>query len=274
MHYFKFNNPDWHLSTGHLSAEEEGIYLRLIRHYYDTEKPIPLETESVFRRLRISDLSAKATAILNEFFVITDKGYSHKRCNQIIAEYQKQAKKNRLNGKGGGRPKAGEASSETQNKPSGLPVETDIEPTGNLNHKPLTNNHKPITSNQLDYGCWPQQPAQQTLDDWLSMRKRLKANVSQTVINRFAPELNKAVQLGYTVDFCLQECVTRNWRGFEVQWVLNSGVSHAQSKRFTQQGDGRDRAARAADEAFGIADDGILEGDFARIDPHGLIEQR
>lgn len=273
MHYFKFNNPDWHLSTGHLSAEEEGIYLRLIRHYYDTEKPIPLETESVFRRLRLSDLSAKALSILQEFFVETDKGFTHIYCNKIIAEYHKKAKTNKVNGKNGGRPSNGKASSVSHKKPSGLSVGTHEEPSRNLNQEPLTINHEPITSNQLDYSCWPQQPAQQTLDDWLAMRKRLKANVSQTVINRFSSELKKAVQFGYSVDFCLQECVTRNWRGFEVQWLLNSGISHAQSKRFTQPSDNRDKAARAADEAFGIAERGIFEGDFTRADPYGLIEQ-
>lgn len=75
---------------------------------------------------------------------------------------------------------------------------------------------------QLDYSCWPDQPSYQVLADWLAMRKRLKANVSQTVINRFATELVKARTYGYTVDQCLAECVTRNWRGFEVQWLLNS----------------------------------------------------
>jgi len=272
MHYFKFNNPDWHLSTGHLSAEEEGIYLRLIRHYYDTEKPIPLETEPVFRRLRLSETTEKAMSILNEFFIETDKGFSHSYCNKIINEYHKKAKTNKVNGKSGGRPKRGKASSVSQNKPSGLSLGTQEEPSRNPNQEPLTINHKPITSNQLDYSRWLQQPSKQTLDDWVAMRKRLKANVSQTVINRFAGELEKAVYMGYTVDFCLQECVARNWRGFEVQWLLNSGAPHAQSKRLTQQGDGRDRAARAADEAFGTADNGILEGDFTRADAHEFIE--
>lgn len=75
---------------------------------------------------------------------------------------------------------------------------------------------------QLDYSCWPEQPSEQVMTDWLAMRKRLKANVSQTVINRFATELHKARTFGYTVDQCLAECVTRNWRGFEVQWMQNS----------------------------------------------------
>jgi hypothetical protein len=75
---------------------------------------------------------------------------------------------------------------------------------------------------KLDYSCWPTMPSNQTMSDWLAMRKRLKANVSQTVINRFASELRKAANFGYTVDQCLTECVTRNWRGFEAQWLLNS----------------------------------------------------
>lgn len=135
------------------------------------------------------------------------------------------------------------------------------------------NEFAPSAKQQLDFSSWPAMPSKQTLDDWLAMRKRLRANVSQTVINRFSSELQKAVQFGYSVDFCLQECVTRNWRGFEVQWFLNSGVSHAQSKRFTQPSDNRDKAARAADEAFGIAERGVFEGDFTRADPYGLIEQ-
>jgi hypothetical protein len=75
---------------------------------------------------------------------------------------------------------------------------------------------------QLDYSNWPAMPSDQTMTDWLAMRKRQKANVSQTVINRFTPELRKAATFGYTVDQCLAECVTRNWRGFEAQWLLNS----------------------------------------------------
>lgn len=76
--------------------------------------------------------------------------------------------------------------------------------------------------NGFDYSSWPSLPTDQTMTDWVAMRKRLKANVSQTVINRFASELRKAATYGYSVDQCLSECVTRNWRGFEVQWMLNS----------------------------------------------------
>ncbi len=77
-------------------------------------------------------------------------------------------------------------------------------------------------ANALDYSSWPHMPDQQTLQDWLSMRRRLKANVSQTVVNRFGSELKKAVRSGLTVDDCLSECVARNWKGFKLEWMINN----------------------------------------------------
>jgi len=74
VHYYKLNIPDWSLSTAHLSIEEECIYFRLINYYYDTESPIPLETQSVFRRLRMTTYESMALAILGEFFELTDRG--------------------------------------------------------------------------------------------------------------------------------------------------------------------------------------------------------
>lgn len=74
---------------------------------------------------------------------------------------------------------------------------------------------------QLDYSCWPELPDQQILDDWFDLRKRLRSPVSQTVINRFGNELTKAARHGYTVDQCLTEVITRGWRGFDAQWLIN-----------------------------------------------------
>jgi uncharacterized protein YdaU (DUF1376 family) len=130
--------------TRHLTPEEEGVYLRLINYYYDTEKPIPLETQSVIRRLMLGSCSDIVNSILNEFFIKTDKGYEKEKCNELIREYKKTSKKNKSNGLKGGRPSKNEASKETQDKPTGLISETQDKPTGNLNQELLTNNHKPI----------------------------------------------------------------------------------------------------------------------------------
>ena len=76
-------------------------------------------------------------------------------------------------------------------------------------------------SSGLDFSCWPSQPSDQVLSDWLAMRKSKKAPVSQTVINRLAKKFLEAEKQGYTVDDCLAECVVRGWRGFDLAWLLN-----------------------------------------------------
>lgn len=150
MHYYKFNIPDWTLHTAHLSLVEEAVYRRLIDHYYDTESPIPEETQSVFRRLRLASESVVADAILREFFLLTDAGWRHKRCDAEILEFHKKAGTNRENGKNGGRPRK-DALTE-------IPVETQSVISGNpdvtltTNYKLLTTNQEPITKELAPVG--------------------------------------------------------------------------------------------------------------------------
>lgn len=83
----------------------------------------------------------------------------------------------------------------------------------------------------LDYSLWPELPSDQVFDDWCAMRKRMKADVTQTVVNTFGRELQKAFNSGVSVESCISECVTRNWRGFKADWILKGnldGMSLAQ----------------------------------------------
>ena len=266
MHYFTRNIGDYHKKAGRLSILQHGAYTLLLDACYDRERFPTLEEAIDWTWAHSAEERKAVEFVLRKFFILKDGLYVQDRIREEIEAYRQKGITNKRIAVEREERRRAEKHASSTTRAQGV---NDSSP----NQEPITNNHKPITSNQLDYSCWPQQPAQQTLDDWLAMRKRLKANVSQTVINRFASELKKAVQFGYSVDFCLQECVTRNWRGFEVQWLLNSGVSHAQSKRFTHPSDNRDKAARAADEAFGISERGVFEGDFTRADPYGLIEQ-
>ena len=140
MYYYKFNIGDWHLATSHLTLEEEAIYFKLINYYYDTEQPIPKETQTVIRRLRLGSYSDIVGLVLNEFFTLLDDGWHHFRCDAEIESYHKKSKTNREVGKLGGRPKKikdmGEVVEITQTVSVDNPQIT------------LTTNHKPRTKNQ------------------------------------------------------------------------------------------------------------------------------
>lgn len=138
MHYYSFHIGDYRAATAHLSNEEDLAFRRLLDMYYDTEEPIPLDTQWVARRLRV-DIDTLVT-VLNDMFVHTENGWKHSRCDAEIAHYHELAQRNRENGKKGGRPK----------KPSGLPVESQTKPKETLtsNQEPITNNHKPKKEQQ------------------------------------------------------------------------------------------------------------------------------
>ena len=107
MHYYSFNIADYKKDTEHLIPIEHYIYRALIDRYYLDEKPIPLKTQSVMRRLSLvgDEHETMLENVLSDFFHKCDDGYRHKRIDAELEKYQSNAEKNRLNGAKGGRPR-------------------------------------------------------------------------------------------------------------------------------------------------------------------------
>lgn len=116
MIWYKFHIGDYLTHTVHLSDAEDLAYRRLLDLYYMSEKEIPLDTESVSRKIRL-DLDI-TESVLGEFFERTETGYFNIRCDAEIARYNKQVENNRQLGKLGGRPK------KTESKPKPNPKRT------------------------------------------------------------------------------------------------------------------------------------------------------
>jgi uncharacterized protein YdaU (DUF1376 family) len=114
MIWYKFHLGDYITHTTHLSDAEDLAYRRLLDLYYISEKPIPLNTESVARKIRL-DLDI-TESVLGEFFEKTESGYLNYRCDVEIAKYQAQVANNQRLGKLGGRPKKTESVTESEPK--------------------------------------------------------------------------------------------------------------------------------------------------------------
>ena len=140
MNYYQFHIADFALHTSHLTLEEEAVYRRLLDFYYDTEAPIPKETESVIRRLRLGSYEKTVGSILDEFFVLQGDGWHNLRADAEIAAYNLKAETARENGKRGGRPKKNkDLKSKNPEKPSGLEIGTQKK----ANQEPRTKNQEP-----------------------------------------------------------------------------------------------------------------------------------
>jgi uncharacterized protein YdaU (DUF1376 family) len=110
--WYKFHLGDYITHTLHLSDAEDLAYRRLLDLYYMSEKPIPLDTEAVARKIRL-DLDI-TESVLGEFFEKTEMGYQNSRCDAEVAKYQHQVATNRSLGKRGGRPKKTESVTESE----------------------------------------------------------------------------------------------------------------------------------------------------------------
>ena len=81
--------------TMHLTAEQDGIYRRLIDHYMETRRPLP---ESLFALARIAGVDQEcfgyAWSMLQAFFTHQPGiGYTHKRCEMTLAEQHERHQK-------------------------------------------------------------------------------------------------------------------------------------------------------------------------------------
>lgn len=150
MHKYMHHIGDFMRDTIHLGALEECFYRRALDFYYLNEKPLPKETQVVFRRLRAitQDEKNAVLLVLSDFFTEEDDGFHNKRCDSEIAIYQGNAEKNRVNGSKGGRPRKNnnlENSGKTQSVILGNPSETETKG----NQQPTTNNQQPIKENTI-----------------------------------------------------------------------------------------------------------------------------
>ena len=227
MHYYKFNISDWHLATSHLSLEEEAVYFKLINFYYDSERPIPLETQSVIRRLRLANHKETFALVLEEFFNLKADGWHHSRCDDEIEKYHHKAEINQKVGKLGGRPKK---INDLDNNPQ---ITQSV--SKNNPQKTLTTNQEPLTTNHIKTIQAPEGVSVEVWNDFVLQRKKARAVISENVIKSIAKEAQK---VGWSLEQALAECSARGWRGFKAEWVKQEKPKEAKMSNFWAQIEG------------------------------------
>lgn len=159
MNYYPHHIGDYTKNTVHISMLEDGAYRRLLDLYYTREKPLPLDMQMVYRlaRARTKQERVAIDAVLQEFFINTELGFLHSRCEKEISNAQSRISAAQKNGAKGGRPKGqgleGDHASEENNplgsdsNPIGLSVgyENVTQEKAHQSHKPKANpiNQKP-----------------------------------------------------------------------------------------------------------------------------------
>jgi uncharacterized protein YdaU (DUF1376 family) len=230
MHYYKFNIGDYARSTRHLTNDEDLAFRRLLDMYYETESPIPLETQWVARRIRID--TDVIEVLLNDMFIRTEEGWRHPRCDAEIDEYHRQAERNRENGKRGGRPKT--AVKHGLENPVGSDWVSSGEPVVTLTtkHKPITINHEPVIIE--GYPLWL--PID-SWKGWVEMRKQRKRPLTDRAKSRALTKLEALHLAGHDINELLDRSTINGWLDiYEPKEQKNGTTNRTTGKPRNQNG--------------------------------------
>tara|TARA_R110002126_G_scaffold211410_1_gene358007 strand:+ start:351 stop:1007 length:657 start_codon:yes stop_codon:yes gene_type:complete len=205
MHYYQFNIGDYASHTRYLTPIQDLAYRRLLDLYYLQEKPIPKENAAVI--IGLNDCSTDVERVLNEYFLLTEKGWVNKRADEAIREFHGKKKTASLAGKKSAAARRANKDGSSE-RPLNEPINI-VQPT--IKHKPITKKH--ITTIPPS----PDGVSQSVWDDFVKQRQTKRASITYTAIQGIEREAKKA---NMSLNDALQEICARGWTGFKAEWVV------------------------------------------------------
>lgn len=151
MFSFQFHIRDYLTKTRHLSLLEDLAYRRLIDAYYTHEQPLPADVQACARLIAMREHANEVEAVLHEFFVLTDNGWTNSRCDQEIAAFQsfRDAGRRGADKRWGG---SREANSPPNSPPNGeASSPPNAGPIATNNQQPTTKSKSKTTSAWFDW---------------------------------------------------------------------------------------------------------------------------
>jgi uncharacterized protein YdaU (DUF1376 family) len=242
VNYYEHHIGDYRKDTSHLSLLEHGIYRQLIDTYYTDEKPLTLDHAKLMRShsVRSADEVQAFQNVLSDFFIRTEEGYVHKRCEAVIEAYRAKSVKASESAKARWSKGKSEGSADAMRSHS----------EGNANHKPVTSNQEPVTKEKkprakrvsspddFDPMAWMLERGvdERHAKDWLAVRKKKGGANTLTAFEAVEKEAAKA---GITLADAVQMCAVRSWRGFEAEFLTNRQSALDLAKQVQQKAGSR-----------------------------------
>lgn len=133
MNHYPRHVGDYLRKTIGLTLAQDGAYTRMIDLYYSSEQILPKKPE-IFQEIRCRSKSDREAVsfVLAKFFIETDDGYRHERCDEELLKYKDKSAKAKA---------AGEASGKARNNERTLNGRSTN--VANPLNQPVTSNHKP-----------------------------------------------------------------------------------------------------------------------------------
>lgn len=213
MHYYPHHIGDFLRDTVSLTPQESYFYLRLIWLYYESEKPLPNDTETLAFKVGARGQEDCLSLLLRTFFRYDSdlNSYTHQRIDAEIRKYQRKA----ASARGANQIRW----TLEKDKKSDLDSDTD---------QILTNNQQPITNNYIE--AQQEKPASKEKkrgtrlsEDWQPDEKLIQFAKAK----RPDLDLNETVRMFKNYWLSKPKDATKlNWNLTFENWVMNQKASY------------------------------------------------
>lgn len=206
MEWYKWYPAIYEADTEHLTAEQDGIYRRLIDRYMRTRQPLPDNDIALARIAGVSvEAWTNASGIVKAYFRHSDGKLYHDFCDNQLSEQDEKASKKSMIGKIGAEKRWKKNIDNKQENASGIAYPL---PKAMQDKKRRDRDKNNITT--------PDGVSDQLWNDFKAHRRAKKATITDAVINTIKREADKA---GFTLSQAMEEMILRGWTGFKAEWV-------------------------------------------------------
>lgn len=216
-YWFPWYPALYRLKTLHLTAEQDGIYRRLIDHYMESAQPLPDNISSISRIAGVQSDSDAIRIVLAYFTHESGVGYRHHTCDSVLADmYERHVRRH------GAAKAAADARWKKIHKKQDEKCESHAKSNADAMRKnatltpTYTNKGKKKESINIDK---PDSVSESVWHDFLTLRKNKNAPVTKTVIDGILREAGRA---GVSLELALTECCVRGWQSFKADWYKKS----------------------------------------------------
>ena len=257
MNFYPHHIGDFNNSTRHLTRVERSVYRDAIERYYDSESALTTNIDRLEKRLlcQSSEEKEALTTVLDEFFTLTDDGYSNERCDVEIAKYRANSTAKAKAGIASAKARQQKATELQQNRTRVQQSANEIEQS--VNEIELTINQEPLTKNQVKSNVGQAATVITKLNE--------SAGTNYQAVDSNLNLVRARIKEGYTVDDILNviESKCAEWLGTDQEKYLRPATLFGASKFSQYHGQAGKGFGKAKQDWSKLSDQQLIE-EFAK----------
>jgi uncharacterized protein YdaU (DUF1376 family) len=221
VNYYPFHIGDYAAHTGHLEPMEDLAYRRLLDTYYLAEGPLPADPAECARKVRMREYVDTVASVLREFFVPTDDGWRHIRCDEEIGRKQDKTEKAKASAERRWNSNANPPAERADSERNANAMRTHSEGNAPNSQEPIAKREKKETRAPAAALVVPEDVPEELWSDWLRVRKAKRSGaVTETALAGIRREAERA---GLSLSDAIRVCCERSWVGFNAEWMRPAG---------------------------------------------------